>query len=112
MFLYGNYKQIGRILKESPIAIEALQSDQLPQNLHYRQHIESEHAYLISRKKEAPEDDFACHYFEHLLGYHKAKLRHLFYFWHHNQHFLDAGSYMMMQSISVLWGCRSIQLQA
>jgi hypothetical protein len=84
MFLYGNYKQIGQILEESPRTIAALQSNQLLQDSHYRQHIESERAYLMSRKKEAPTDDFACRYFERLLGHHKAKLRHLLYFWYHN----------------------------
>lgn len=75
MFLYGNYKQIGGILEESPAAIAALLSGQLPEETHYHQHLEAERAYLLSRKKEAPEDDMACHYFVLLLAYEKAKLR-------------------------------------
>ena len=53
--------------------IAALQSGQALEDTAYHQHLDAERAYLLSHKKEAPEDEFACHYFEHLITYEQSK---------------------------------------
>jgi hypothetical protein len=72
-FLYGNYRQVGQILEEAPSAIAGLQSGQALEDTAYRQHIEAERMYLLSRKKEGPQNEFACDYYEHLISYQESK---------------------------------------
>ena len=73
VFLYRNYRQVSQILEEAPSAIAGLQSGQALEDTAYHQHIEAEHMYLLSHKKEGPQNEFVCDYYEHLISYQESK---------------------------------------
>jgi hypothetical protein len=72
-FLLGNYKQVTQLLEELPGAITALQSGKSPEDMYYHRHLQTERQYLLSRKEESPNEEFACEYVQQLIMHQKAK---------------------------------------
>ena len=56
-----------------PTMIAALQSGKAPEDTVYREHLEAEHQYLTSRKKEPEKDVIACEYISLLIKYEAAE---------------------------------------
>jgi len=71
-FLLNNYKQVDQMLLDMPIAIAALESGKAPEECDYPAHLNTERAYLASRKKEPEADITACKYIELLMVYDEA----------------------------------------
>lgn len=71
-FLLNNYKQVDQLLRDMPVAIAALESGKTPEECNYTAHLNTERAYLASRKKEPETDIIACKYIELLLVYEEA----------------------------------------
>lgn len=53
--------------------IAALQSGKAPEDTIYHEHLEAEHQYLVSRKKEPEKDEIACEYVSLLIKYEAAE---------------------------------------
>jgi hypothetical protein len=56
-----------------PPMIAALQSGKAPEDTIYHEHLEAEHQYLVSRKKEPEKDEVACEYVSLLIKYEAAE---------------------------------------
>ncbi|KAH9952513.1 hypothetical protein BGW80DRAFT_1194853 [Lactifluus volemus] len=72
-FLLGNYKQLSQLLGDLPGVIASLESGKSHEDTRYHQHLENERVYLLSRRQESPEEEFACEYIELLIMHQKAK---------------------------------------
>ncbi|KAH9972566.1 hypothetical protein BGW80DRAFT_1119934, partial [Lactifluus volemus] len=75
-FLLGNYKQVNQLLEELPGVIAEFQSGKLPKDTDYHRHLETERQYLLSRRGESPDEEFACEYIQRLIMHQKAKEAH------------------------------------
>ncbi|KIM74378.1 hypothetical protein PILCRDRAFT_828356 [Piloderma croceum F 1598] len=71
-FLFNNYKQVNGLLTDMPLAIVALESGKTPEECDYAGHLETERAYLASRKKEPEADIIASKYISLLVVYEEA----------------------------------------
>lgn len=71
-FLLNNYKQVGDLLTDMPIAIAAFESGKTPEECDYVSHVNTERLYLASRKKEPEADETNCKYITLLLLFKKA----------------------------------------
>lgn len=71
-FLLNNYKQVGTLLIDMPIAIAAFESGKTPEECDYVTHLNTERAYLASRKKEPVADEVNCKYITLLILFQKA----------------------------------------
>ena len=60
------------MLLDMPVAIAALESGKSPEECDYAVHLNTECAYLASRKKEPEADVIACRYIELLVVYSEA----------------------------------------
>lgn len=60
------------MLLDMPVAIAALESGKSPEECDYAAHLNTECAYLASRKKEPEADVIACRYIELLVVYSEA----------------------------------------
>jgi len=72
-FLLSNYKQVQELLEELLLAIAALQSGKLADDMKYHQHLKMEREYLAIQKSEPEDDIVSCDYIVLLQNYGTAQ---------------------------------------
>lgn len=71
-FLLNNYKQVGVLLTDMPIAIVVFESGKTAEECDYAGHLNTERVYLASRKKEPEADETNCKYVTLLIMFKSA----------------------------------------